>query len=81
MREFRSRMAEDGRIVIPAIIRRELHIEPGEELILKMAKNELHVISGKQALKNAQQRVQALAKGISLVEKLKTLRQEDSANE
>ena len=81
MREFRSKIGEDGRVVIPALFRRELHIEPGEELIIKMEKNELRVISGKQSLKNAQQKVQLFAKGVSLVEKLKVLRQEDQESE
>ncbi len=81
MREFRSRLGEDGRIVIPAVLRRQLHLEPGEELIIKMSQDELHVVSAKQSLKNAQRRVQALAQGKSLVEQLKSLRQEDSTND
>lgn len=80
MKEFRARLGEDGRIVIPALYRRRLHLEPGEELIIKMLQDEVHVVSAKQSLKNAQHRVQALAQGKSLVEQLKTLRQEDSNN-
>lgn len=81
MKEFRAKMGENGRIVIPVLFRRELNIEPGEELIMRMEKNELHVISSKQSLKNAQSKVQALAKGVSLVKKLKSLRQEDKSDE
>lgn len=68
-------------MVIPVIFRRKLHFEAGEELIIKIIKNEMRVISSKQALKNAQDRVQELAKGVSLVDKLKILRKEDGVNE
>lgn len=81
MKEFRAKMGEGGRIVIPVFIRRELHIKPGEELIMKMDKNELHVISSKQALKNAQDKIQGLSKGTSLVKKLKKLRREDNSHD
>lgn len=80
MKEFRSRLSEDGRIVIPAVFRRQMHLELGEELIIKMSQDELHVISAKQSLKNAQRRVKALTQGKSLIEQLKILRQEDNAN-
>lgn len=81
MREYRAKLGEDGRIVIPAIYRRELHLEPGEELIIRMDNNELHILSSKQSLKRAQLKVRELTKGASLVEKLKALREEDNNNE
>ena len=77
MREYRAKLGESGRFVIPATCRKALHFEPGEELILRVEKGELHVFSLKQSLKKAQSIVQHYAKQQSLVDKLHTLREED----
>lgn len=36
MNEFRVKMHENGRIVIPAACRHLLHLKPGEELVLRV---------------------------------------------
>ncbi len=81
MNEFRAKMAENGRIIIPAAIRHELGLLPGEELIIRLANDELHIFSLKHSLKKAQTTVQKYAKKQSLVHKLKMMRREDSDNE
>lgn len=58
MLEFRTQVKEGGRIVIPASIRKKLHLEIGEEIILKLEHNELHVITLKNAILKAQQTIQ-----------------------
>jgi len=78
MREYRAKLSENGRILIPAALRRQLNIEPGEELILRFDHNELHLYSLKQSLKKAQHLVQKHAKNKSLVKALKTMRNEDT---
>jgi AbrB family looped-hinge helix DNA binding protein len=78
MNEFRAKMGEDGRIVIPAACRRLLHVKPGEELIMHVDKDELHVFSLKHSLKKAQEKVQKYSKGKSLVKQLKTMRKEEA---
>jgi AbrB family looped-hinge helix DNA binding protein len=81
MKDYRLKIGEGGRIVIPAFIRKELHVEIGEELVLKIKDHELRLISAKQAAKDAQKRVTEWAKGVSLVKKLKDMRKEDNHNE
>lgn len=81
MLEFRTKMSEDGRIVIPATYRRQLHLKSGEELIMRLEDDELHLISLKNSLKKAQQLVQKYAKNKSLQKILKTMRKEDAADE
>lgn len=81
MVEYRTKMGEDGRIVIPSDCRRQLHLQPGEELIIHIDNNELHVYSLKHSLKKAQEAVKKYAKGSSLVEKLKEMRKKENNNE
>lgn len=81
MQEYRTKMGEDGRIVIPADCRRLLHLHPGEELIIHIEKEELHLYSLKHSLKKAQEAVQKYTKGRSLVTKLKEMRNKDNKNE
>ncbi len=81
MIEYRARLGENGRIVIPAACRHALHLEPGEELLIRIENNELHLLSLKQSLKNAQEIVKRYTKGRSLVADLSKLRQEEKDNE
>lgn len=81
MNEFRTKMTENGRIIIPAALRRELHILPGEELVLRLDDDELRIFSLKHSVKKAQATVRKYAKNKSLVQKLKQLRDEDANNE
>lgn len=77
MKEFMVKMGENGRIVIPAIFRAQMHLSPGEELIFRLEDNELHVFSLKHSLQKAQSLVKHYAKNQNLLVKLKKLREED----
>ena len=81
MNEFRAKMGENGRLVIPASFRKELHIHSGEELILRVEDNVLHIMSLDQAIARAQTTVQKYAKSKSLVAHLREMRDEDLKNE
>lgn len=77
MREFRTKMGEDGRVVIPAPCRKMLALLPGEELVIRVENNALCLQSLKQALKKAQTVVQGYAKKRSLVQDLLQLREKE----
>ena len=81
MYEFRTRVSEDGRIVIPALCRKELGLVPGEEVVMRIKNSELHLLSLKYSLKKAQMLVQQHAKNKSLVKTLTLMRQKDLQNE
>lgn len=81
MSEFRARLREDGRIVIPAVYRKQLHLEPGEELIIRVEDDELRLTSLKNSLKKAQKTIQLHARNKSLQKILKKMRTEDAKNE
>lgn len=81
MLEFRTKLGEDGRVVIPASCRRELHLIPGEELVVRVENNSLYLISLKQSLKKAQALTQKYTKKSSLVKILKAERTKDVSND
>ncbi len=81
LNEFRTKMGEDGRIVIPMACRKLLQLTAGEELMIKMGEDGLFVTNLKSSLKKAQALIQQYAKKQSLVDKLKTLREEDAKHD
>ena len=81
MQDIRTKMNENGRIIIPAILRKQLHLEAGDELILRIKDNELRIFSLKQSLRKAQLLVKKHAKNKKLTQELKNLRKDDVKNE
>ncbi len=55
-----ARIGKAGRLVIPAALRRELGIEAGDEVILRLDEKGLHLSTPAQALARAQAFVKAL---------------------
>lgn len=78
MTEYKVKLNNNGRVVIPAVCRKKLHLNPGEELILRVEGNVIYMISLKQSLENAQSLVQKYAKKTNLLDKLRELRNEDN---
>ena len=81
MKEYRSKVDENGRIVLPASCRKELHLRPGDELVLHVEDNQLHISSLTQSISKAQELVMKYSKKKNLVRDLQTLRQEDKDDE
>jgi AbrB family looped-hinge helix DNA binding protein len=77
MNDYRTKLGDNGRIVIPSNCRKLLHLVPGEDLVLRLEKNGLHLMSLKQSLKQAQAVIQNYAKKQNLTQKLRELRNED----
>jgi len=64
-------LGKNGRLVIPAPFRRALEIEPGDELVLTLAKGELRITTRRHAVARAQRAVHGYTQGHgSLVEEL-----------
>lgn len=80
--EIRTRINENGRIVIPASIRQALNIHPGEELILGIEGDELHIATLKSRIERAQRRIRQHVKpGRSLADELIAERRETARHE
>jgi AbrB family looped-hinge helix DNA binding protein len=52
--EPKVRISEGGRIVIPAEFRKQLGVEIGDELIIRMENGELRLLTKQQAILHAQ---------------------------
>ncbi|MEM1244074.1 MAG: AbrB/MazE/SpoVT family DNA-binding domain-containing protein [Pseudomonadota bacterium] len=81
MNEYRTKLSEDGRVVIPAACRKYLHLKAGEEIIIRVEDHELRLLSLRHSLRKAQALVKSYSKGKSLVKALIDLRKEDNKNE
>ena len=56
MREFNVTVGENGRMIIPAIFRKQLNLKAGDELVVKLSPdNDIVIHSPKQSLKKLQE--------------------------
>ena len=69
--EASARVNEDGRVVIPANLRKALGIAPGDQLVFRLEDDELRVSTIKSRVARAQRLVRKYVKpGTSLVDEL-----------
>ena len=80
--ETRTRVNENGRLVIPASFRKALGINAGDEIVLRIEDDELRITTLKRRLERAQRRIRRYVKpGRSLVEELLAERREAAKRE
>jgi AbrB family looped-hinge helix DNA binding protein len=80
--ETRVRVSQNGRVVIPASFRRALGIEVGDEVLLRMADDELRITTQQRRIQRAQRRARRyLRRGTSLVNELLAERREAAKRE
>ena len=81
-RETRTRVNENGRVVIPASFRKALGINVGDEIVLRIEDDELRITSLIRRLERAQRLVRKHVKpGSSLVDELLAERREAARHE
>jgi AbrB family looped-hinge helix DNA binding protein len=80
--EARTRINENGRVVIPASFRKALGINAGDEVVLRIQDDELRITTLKRRLERAQRIVRKHVKpGTSLADELIAERREAARNE
>jgi AbrB family looped-hinge helix DNA binding protein len=80
--EARSRINENGRVVIPASFRKALGMNPGDEVLLRLEDDELRISTLKSRIERARRQVQKYVKpGVSLVDELIAERREAAKRE
>lgn len=80
--EARTRVNENGRVVIPASFRKELGIKVGDEVVLRIEDNELRITTLKNRIERAQKMVRRHVRpGTSLVNELIAERREAARHE
>ena len=67
--ETRTRVNENGRVVIPSSFRKALGIEVGDEVVLRIEDDELRITTQQRRIQRAQRRARQYVKG-SLVDEL-----------
>ena len=73
---------DTGRILIPASIRKSLNLNIGDELLLKVEEDEIHIIPLSKAVQQAQDLIRQYNKdGLKLTDVLADLRNEDQNND
>ena len=78
----RAKLAEGGRLVIPAEFRRRLRLNPGDNVVLDLRDGELRVRSLRRAIERAQALVsQFVPEDVSLSEELIRDRRAEAARE
>ena len=82
MLAYKTSIGENGRIIIPAKIRKEANLLVGQGIVINVVDGELKISSYGAKLRSIQETVKNYTqdKG-SLVDKLYELRQEDKNNE
>jgi len=69
--EARTRVNENGRVVIPSSFRKALGIEIGDEVVLRIEDDELRITTQQRQIQRAQRRARQYVKsGASLVDEL-----------
>jgi AbrB family looped-hinge helix DNA binding protein len=78
MSAIRTKLGKGGRVIIPATFRQNLHLEAGDDIILHMQENTIHITTPNQALYKLQAKVKnyanAAGEHISLVDELIAMR-------
>ncbi|CAN5912728.1 hypothetical protein BH23ACT11_BH23ACT11_09760 [soil metagenome] len=79
MQDFKTKLGKGGRIVIPTEYRRELGVEPGDEIILHLDEEGLRLYTPAQAVARAQSLVRRyISEDRSLSEELISERREEA---
>lgn len=82
MSAHKARMSKEGRVLIPASVRRELGFVENEPLSIYVQAGEVRIVSQVQAIRRMQQRMARYKKpGESVVDELLRERREEAARE
>jgi AbrB family looped-hinge helix DNA binding protein len=80
--EFKVQVHSGGRVVLPSKLRKELNIQNGDEIVLRLENGSIRLVPLNQAIRIAQQSVKKyVPKGTSLVADLIQARREESTHE
>lgn len=85
MSDIRTKIGEGGRVIIPAVFRQHLHLAVGDDIILHIKDDEIHITTPHQALYKLQAKVRSYTdagdKPVSLVDELIAMRRAEAAHE
>lgn len=80
MVKVKVKISNGGRLVIPAAYRKELGINPGDDVVLTLEEGEIKLVTTQQAINRAQKLVRNYVSGdVSLSDELIQERREEAA--
>jgi len=80
--EVQIKLGENGRIVIPAAFRRQLGLEPGDSLVLRIEDDAVRIESRRAAVRAAQRILrEKVPKGELLTERLFAMRRAERTHD
>lgn len=80
MNKVKTKISNGGRLVIPAVYRKELGINPGDDVVLTLEGGEIRLVTAQQAIKRAQRLVRSyVPKNVSLSDELIQERRDEAA--
>jgi AbrB family looped-hinge helix DNA binding protein len=80
--EAKAQLNENGRIVIPATIRRRMELQPGETVLLRYENGTLRIESYRERIRRVQEEFKQFAKpGVLLSDELIAERREEARQE
>ena len=78
MREFNVIVGENGRMIIPAMFRKQLDLKAGDEVMVKLSQdNDIIIHTPKQSLKKLQELIKNKVNNESLVDALFEMRRKE----
>ncbi|NQT74526.1 MAG: AbrB/MazE/SpoVT family DNA-binding domain-containing protein [Chloroflexi bacterium] len=81
MDRVKTKVSNGGRVVIPAAYRKELGINPGDDVLLTLEEGEIRLVTTRQAVERAQRLVRRyIPRDVSLSEELIQERREEAAD-
>ncbi|CAN5818335.1 hypothetical protein BH10BAC2_BH10BAC2_26920 [soil metagenome] len=82
MYENRFTLPGSGRVIIPATYRKELELDEGEDMVMRLIDGEIHIYSIKHALEKARATVSKYVDdSVSLLDELYKMRRSEVENE
>jgi antitoxin PrlF len=80
MNKVKAKISGSGRLVIPAAYRKELGINPGDDVILTLEEGEIRLVTARHAIERAQRLVRRyVPEGQQLSQELIQERREEAA--
>jgi AbrB family looped-hinge helix DNA binding protein len=80
--EFRTKLDQNGRVVIPAPFRQALGVSFGDDVVLRLDEGELRITTQQARIRRAQSRAERYVKGgPSIVKELLQERRREAARE
>jgi AbrB family looped-hinge helix DNA binding protein len=82
MTDIRTQVDNNGRILIPAPIRKQFKIQTGDVFVLRVIDGEIHMVSLNKVIDEAQQLLRKyVPEGVSMVDELIKMRREEFLKE